>query len=157
MFNRHHAPIHCTRLEKNLSRHLCTMIKRSHNWTENCHTCILALIQNLFYMHQAPMVFHHCTRFEENQSCHFWEITLDRCTDVPQMDIVHFKIPSGENLWEMINKNIYIINYVSTSHFSNYCCQIMWKYKNVGLLNFNLYCTFILFQKNSLISLICLS
>ena len=42
MFSRHQSPIviiHCTNFEKNLSRHLCILIKRSCKWTKNVHNC----------------------------------------------------------------------------------------------------------------------
>ena len=54
------------------------------------HNCdIFAQSQNPLYLHQAPIVPHQCTTFEENLCSHFWEITREGQTHAQ----THFKIP----------------------------------------------------------------
>ena len=71
------------------TRDLWIMIKRCKNQMKNIHNNhILVQKQILLNIHQALMIPHHCTKFEENRSRHFWEITLDGRTDMG-----YFKIP----------------------------------------------------------------
>ena len=105
------------------------MITNCQNWKKNVHNYqMLVQTQNPFYMHQAPMVLHHYTKFQENQPRHPWEITLGGGMDAAvaphahphaPTDTANFKIPSVENLWGMIT--VCAVSYRSVTF-----CQYMY-------------------------------
>ena len=79
LFYRHQisiAPIHFPKFDMNISRHIYTMITRSHNSMKNIHNHVIAQ----FYMCQATLVTLHCIKVDKN------------CPKYTRTDCAHFMI-----------------------------------------------------------------